>query len=75
MTDRMAFYVKSLAEYDTIVAAIVFVTFGLMGLWYSWKHSPIKLLRRLSGTPFWTFMLIIYLAVLSILFYETRVAP
>jgi hypothetical protein len=75
VTEKMLAYMDYLNRMNTITTFIAGFMFSIMGVWFVLRNSRIPFLRRISGIPFWTCILIFYLAVfIGLVFFLPRIA-
>lgn len=69
MTPRMAYYLRVLAQGETITAGIVVFVGGTMALWTVMSLSPWATIRKLAGWPFWSAALVLFVVILIVLYF------
>jgi hypothetical protein len=67
MNERFTLYLTYMGYNDVVSGWIILFVSGLMGVWYVCRVSPIPALRKISGMPFWTITLLLYLVVFACL--------
>jgi hypothetical protein len=67
MTNRWISYLHYLKQTDVINGFVILMAAGIITFGFILSYSPFSSLRKLSGTFYWVFIMILFLSTLAIL--------